>query len=71
MVQSPCVRNCCLDTDDVCMGCGRTISEITGWHHAELAEKEAICQRAAERMQQRRHNAMLRVARQPGTNDSN
>ncbi len=53
------------------MGCGRTIIEITGWHHAEPAEKQAICQRAAERMQQRRHNTMLRVARQSGTNDSN
>ena len=27
-VPSPCVRNCCLDENDVCMGCGRHIDEI-------------------------------------------
>lgn len=71
MVQSPCVRNCCLDNDDVCMGCGRTINEITGWHHAEDAEKQAICQRAAVRLQQRFAAISLRVTRQSGTNDPN
>jgi len=31
-VASPCVSLCCLDEEDVCMGCFRHIDEITGWH---------------------------------------
>jgi len=30
-VESPCVRNCCLDEDDICIGCFRSLSEITEW----------------------------------------
>jgi len=29
--ESPCVRNCCLDEDDICMGCFRSLTEITQW----------------------------------------
>ena len=32
--RSPCVRNCCLDDVDVCMGCGRKLEEILEWHQA-------------------------------------
>ena len=38
-VPSPCVRNCCLDHDNVCMGCFRTLKEICAWHDAPDAEK--------------------------------
>ncbi|MEW6983565.1 DUF1289 domain-containing protein [Colwelliaceae bacterium 6471] len=31
-VASPCVRNCCLDNNDICLGCYRHIDEITGWN---------------------------------------
>ena len=41
-LQSPCVRNCCLNEDDVCLGCGRTLAEITAWHTASAAEKRQI-----------------------------
>ena len=27
-VASPCVRNCCLDDRDVCLGCHRTLAQI-------------------------------------------
>lgn len=30
-VESPCIRNCCLDNNDICMGCFRSLSEITQW----------------------------------------
>nr|WP_254619459.1 DUF1289 domain-containing protein [Vibrio metschnikovii] len=26
--KSPCVRHCCLDDKDICIGCGRTLDEI-------------------------------------------
>ncbi len=52
MIPQPCVRNCCLDSADTCLGCGRTLAEITGWHQASDAEKQEIVQRAAQRLQQ-------------------
>jgi predicted Fe-S protein YdhL (DUF1289 family) len=30
-VASPCTRMCCLDDQDVCIGCGRTMTEICEW----------------------------------------
>ena len=46
---SPCVRNCCLDAADVCLGCGRTLQEILAWHQAGQLERAAILARAAAR----------------------
>lgn len=52
MMDSPCVRRCCLDTQDCCLGCGRLYQEILEWHDADPARKEQICQLAAGRLQQ-------------------
>jgi len=51
MLQSPCIRNCCLDDDDICMGCGRSITEITQWSVASIEDKQKILLLAAERKQ--------------------
>ncbi|MCG2634302.1 MAG: DUF1289 domain-containing protein [Gammaproteobacteria bacterium] len=48
-VESPCVRNCCLDDDGVCMGCFRSVDEITGWAGGSEAFRRAVLARAAER----------------------
>ena len=48
-VESPCVRNCCLNEDDVCMGCYRTIAEIIGWGQANSKERKTILQIAKQR----------------------
>jgi len=50
---SPCIRNCCLDEDNVCMGCGRTLGEIVAWGGANEADKAAILARSRERARQR------------------
>ncbi len=39
---SPCIRNCCLDEQDICMGCFRTLKEILAWHHSTDDEKRII-----------------------------
>jgi len=39
---SPCVRNCCLDEHDVCMGCGRELQEILRWQSASHEDREVI-----------------------------
>lgn len=52
-VQSPCVRNCCLDENDVCLGCGRQLQEILNWQQATDAERAAILVLARERRERR------------------
>jgi predicted Fe-S protein YdhL (DUF1289 family) len=51
---SPCVRNCCLDDDNVCMGCGRSLEEIVAWGAASDADKRAILARSRARNEERR-----------------
>ena len=41
-IASPCVSLCCLDEDDVCMGCLRHINEITGWQGMNDDEKREL-----------------------------
>ncbi|MDH4275003.1 MAG: DUF1289 domain-containing protein [Gammaproteobacteria bacterium] len=52
-IPSPCIRNCCLDEYDICMGCLRSISEIIAWGNASEFEKRGILERCAERRRQR------------------
>ena len=52
-VASPCVRDCCLDENDVCMGCGRHIDEILVWHQATGDERQDIIALALQRLKQR------------------
>ncbi|PUA26893.1 MAG: hypothetical protein B0W54_20990 [Cellvibrio sp. 79] len=49
VVQSPCVRNCCLNEDDICLGCFRTLAEITRWGAVDNLIKEDIVLRAKQR----------------------
>lgn len=39
---SPCVRNCCLDQADVCLGCFRHVDEIMRWREMTEHEKRAV-----------------------------
>ncbi len=39
---SPCIRNCCLDNNDICLGCFRYIDEIVNWQGSTILEKKAI-----------------------------
>ncbi len=46
---SPCVRICCLDDDNVCIGCGRTLDEIRRWSEMPEWDKREVLRQAAER----------------------
>ncbi len=48
-VQSPCVRNCCLDDNDICMGCFRHVDEIVCWGSASNDEQRQILLNADQR----------------------
>ncbi|MGJ8581816.1 MAG: DUF1289 domain-containing protein [Psychromonas sp.] len=41
-IASPCVGRCCLDVDNVCVGCYRSMSEITEWSQATASTKKMI-----------------------------
>ncbi|MGX5221397.1 DUF1289 domain-containing protein [Pseudomonas segetis] len=51
-IESPCQRRCCLDDDDTCLGCGRTLDEIRAWNESDAQQRLAICQRASQRLLQ-------------------
>jgi predicted Fe-S protein YdhL (DUF1289 family) len=49
---SPCVRNCCLDEHDICVGCYRHIEEIIGWRSKSESQKVDILLLCAQRKDQ-------------------
>jgi len=53
-VESPCVRKCTLDENDICVGCFRNIDEICAWSGASEARRREILQirRSGGRTQQ-------------------
>ena len=49
IVQSPCVRNCCLDDDSTCVGCFRSLDEIKEWGIVDSQRRRMILQNANRR----------------------
>ena len=48
-VESPCIRNCCLDDKDICMGCFRSLAEITQWTLVDKKTRQEFMRKSAER----------------------
>ena len=48
-IVSPCVRKCCLDEQDICLGCFRSLTEIIAWHDADHAGRQEILRAAVQR----------------------
>ena len=42
ILESPCIRNCCLNQGDICLGCFRSLEEITYWNEASNHERIVI-----------------------------
>jgi hypothetical protein len=42
MIESPCTRHCGLNTDGICVGCGRTVRELRIWSNCNDEEKQKI-----------------------------
>jgi uncharacterized protein len=54
LIQSPCIRNCCLNDEDICLGCFRSLEEIVGWAESnnsirQTVLEKTVCRRAAYR----------------------
>lgn len=41
-VRSPCLNICALNEHDVCVGCQRTVAEITGWSRMDNAARRVV-----------------------------
>lgn len=41
-METPCIRHCTLNEQDVCVGCKRTLQEIMGWTAMTDAERRAV-----------------------------
>ncbi|MDB2705087.1 DUF1289 domain-containing protein [Pseudomonadota bacterium] len=51
-IQSPCVRNCCLDNNDICLGCHRSLEEIMQWSQSDDKQKKIILTAVQNRLVQ-------------------
>ncbi|MGH8283510.1 MAG: DUF1289 domain-containing protein [Gammaproteobacteria bacterium] len=51
---SPCVRICCLDDDNICIGCERSLDEIRRWSEMPEQERLETLRQADERREVRR-----------------
>lgn len=54
MIDSPCTRVCCLDDNDVCVGCFRSMKEIMAWGGASDDERREILRQCEARREERR-----------------
>jgi predicted Fe-S protein YdhL (DUF1289 family) len=52
-VESPCIRNCCLDQQDMCLGCFRSITEILEWSNASTEKRSEIIGLTLQRKEKR------------------
>lgn len=48
-IESPCIRQCCLDLQDICVGCQRSIQEILEWSEATPQRKLEILSNCRQR----------------------
>lgn len=48
-IASPCVQNCCLDRQDICVGCFRHIDEIVGWRNLSPLQKKRVLDECRQR----------------------
>jgi predicted Fe-S protein YdhL (DUF1289 family) len=56
-IQSPCVRNCCLDDDLTCLGCFRSLEEIKEWGIVDSHRRRIILRNAQQRREAREHRS--------------
>ena len=57
-LSTPCVQVCVIDPlSALCIGCGRTVKEITAWAAMSEAERLAVMARLGERLARARSRA--------------
>lgn len=51
-IKSPCISVCALDEQDVCIGCLRTVEEITRWRGMSEQERAEVMERVRRRQRE-------------------
>ena len=64
-MKSPCNGHCALNQQQVCIGCGRTRSEISSWRTMSEKEKEEAAVRSKDRLRA----SSLRLRNKGGDDD--
>ena len=54
--ESPCIRNCCLNENNICLGCFRSMAEIMAWSHASDEERKVILESVKSRAKELARN---------------
>ena len=42
MISTPCIKICKLNSQDICIGCGRTLYQIKHWHNYSEEKRKLI-----------------------------
>ncbi|WP_442755295.1 DUF1289 domain-containing protein [Methylocystis sp. JAN1] len=50
MIPSPCNKICTLNSNNVCVGCGRSREEIGAWSQLSEDDKKRVAERAKARL---------------------
>ncbi len=53
LIESPCIGQCCLNEHDICLGCYRSLDEITSWTLVDNDTRRRYLQNIAERKKER------------------
>ena len=41
-ISSPCVRRCCLNEQNICLGCFRSLDEICAWQKLDQQQRDLV-----------------------------
>ena len=52
-IASPCVDNCCLDENEICLGCFRSLEEIKQWNALSSQDRLAVLRNASQRQDEK------------------
>ncbi len=52
-ISSPCIRQCTLTPEDICLGCYRSLTEICAWSQMTNAQKADVLIETAQRKAKR------------------
>lgn len=64
-IDKPCIKKCCLNEDDVCLGCFRTFDDMVQWNKSNIEEKTQMLKMAKER--KREHKLKHISSKKPRT----
>jgi predicted Fe-S protein YdhL (DUF1289 family) len=49
IVESPCIKRCCVNEDHICTGCFRSVDEIVAWTRSDNEQKQHVLATSLQR----------------------